>query len=699
MKPTKAAVKSFKQLILETGSRTLSPNLRFAETYIASGADNVIIELPSLRNTYTYNIINTDEMLGNITLKTAGGASLKGLILNTMNGNISIDPIERGATSFEMGADMKDGCFVQTVSNGRNWFIWSVSTNGTYSFGRQGSEPESGNGSSESSLPANVIVDSITATTTFPNLKARHDLEISGRAEPGSTIIISEDGGAIQPFEIQVGSDGKWSTNAVTNLINGEYSFDFIGSIGEPALNEIFADNTGALTFTTPSSFTVERGETFDFSTGAFALDPDRNPINTFTIDDSGYNTNLTHGATFDIVYSFTYNSQTYTRTVSGTVEDTAGPEAPVSNPSTITGNTFAIDGTAEPGSTVAIYFDGIKQGEVTADPVTGAWEFEKELTAPQTFEVTTEATDTQGNVGDESAPETVEFSPNYPEVTLELVNATHNVWTNVANPIQFSGTTDVGATVTVYNGSQPATLASGPTYDGLGGWTATINVADESTTTLTAIASLNGYSSNGSSSPRTAMVDRIAPVVTITGGAQTVYLGDIGTSNDLGATATDFSTVTVESNWETQVDATEGVKTVTYTATDAAGNTSTETREVTVTTEVVVPSIIFVVDNGDGTATITGTVSGQYADNLTVQILIDGLDDGAPVSVSGGEFTYTTTVLAANTYVVTAITINSIGEESDPSSEQSIEIQAVDEIAPVITITNNADNSTITNT
>lgn len=684
MKSAKPSYKSFKNLISKTDSNSsLSPDKDFGVTIIPIGDENRFIALPRLKDTYTFNIINAAEMTGNITLRTSRGASLKGLILNTMNGNISIDPIDRGATSFEMGADMKDGCFVQTVSNGRNWFIWSVSTNGTYSFSRQGSESESGNESSESSLSANVIVDSLTATTTFPNLQARHDLEISGRAEPGSTITISEDGGAIQPFTIQVASDGTWSTNAITNLSNGSYSFDFIGSVGNSALNEIFADNTGALTFTTPSSFTVERGETFDFSTGAFALDPDGNQINTFTIDDSAYNTNLTHGATFDIVYSFTYNSQTYTRTVSGTVEDTAGPEAPVSNPSTINGNTFAIDGTTEPGSTVAIYFDGVLQGEVTADPVTGAWEFEKELTAPQTFSVTTEATDTQGNVGDESDPVTVEFNPTYPEVTLELVNAAHNVWTNVENPIQISGTTDVGATVTVYNGSQLATLTSGPTYDGSGGWTAAMNVADESITTLTAIASLNGYSSNGSSSPRTARVDRVAPTITLTGAAQTVYLGDIGETNDEGFSVNDnvsglginSGAGSQSSDWSTVVVDSEGTYTVTYNATDAAGNSATsETRDVTVTTEVIVPTNLVAVDNGDGTVTLTGDVLGTYADNLQVKINVidsDGLEavyqqSSSDVSfdVTSGSFT-AIMILDADTYTFEAQTINSIGEAS----------------------------------
>ena len=681
MKTGKAAVRSFKNLISKTrANKRLSPNTNFGETLVPIGPSDLFIELPTLRNTYTYNIINTAEMIGNITLKTSKGASLKGLILNTMNGNISIDPIGRGVTSFEIGSDVKDGCFVQTISNGDKWFIWSVSTNGTLSFSREGAPSESGDGSSESTLPVNVIVDSITAETTFPDLQASHDLLISGRAEPGSTITISEDNGAIQPFTVQVASDGTWSTNAITNLSNGSYSFDFVGSVGEPALNQIFADNTGALTFTTPSSFTVERGESFNFSTGAFALDPSGNQIATFFIDDSDYDTNLAHGETFVVVYSFTYNSQTYTRTVSGTVVDTAGPEAPVNNPPTINGNTFAIDGTAEPGSTVSVYFGGGLQGTTTADPVTGDWSFEKELTFNQTIEVTTQATDAQGNIGDESDPVAVVFSPDYPTVTLEMLNANHNGWTNVANPIQIAGKTNVGAAVTVYNGSQLATLASGPTVDGAGNWTATMNVANESITILTAKASLNGYSSNGSSSPRTALVDREVPTIQDTPLQDiTVYLGDIGADNDNIPTATDFSPVTVTSDWDEQVDATESAKTVAYTATDAAGNTSTATRVVNVTTQVIVPVIDTLTDNGDGTVTVEGTVAGSYADNLTVQVLVDNLDDGAPVSVENGLFNHRTTNLGSGTFAITAISVNSIGEESSLSNEETITLSVVD--------------------
>lgn len=62
------------------------------------------------------------------------------------------------------------------------------------------------------------------------------------------------------------------------------------------------------------------------------------------------------------------------------------------------------INGTAEPGSTVTIYANGVELGTADADPVTGAWTFE-----PATplelgpYSLTATATDAAGNIGPES--------------------------------------------------------------------------------------------------------------------------------------------------------------------------------------------------------------------------------------------------------------------------------------------------------
>src|SRR6056300_1418861 len=562
MKSTKTAVKSFKNLISKTqASKKLVPNQNFGETVIPLGSDDLFVELPNLSNTYTYNIINTAEMLGNITLRTTGGASLKGLILNNVGGTLNIEPIPQGATAFEMASDVKDGCFVQTVSNGNEWFIWSVATHGSLGISQVGGSTGGVTGGGTTSGPQTptgtvttvidpVLVDSVVPTTTFPapSLEARHSLEISGRAQPNTTIAVSEDNGAIQTITgIPVDSNGDWGPITIPNLESGTYSFDFIdesSNPGDPALGETFADNTGALTFVTPSSFTVERGTSFDFTAGAYATDPSGNQIASFNTDASDYTINRTHGETFDIVYSFSYNGTPYTRTVSGVVDDTIAPAKPTISSATFDSvniNDFTATGAAEDGSTVEIFFDGVSQGTVTS--IGGTWTFNKTFVFNQTFDITVQAVDNAGNVSEESDPTSVVYSPpTLARPTLTINNAPTNTWTNQGNPIQISVTATAGSAIVIKDGNQVVTPVSGPTYNG-SSWDDEINVANESNSSLTAEVSEVGFNSPSPSTTKTLLVDRVPPAISGTPlGDLTVYLGNIGTNNDSIPTATDFS-------------------------------------------------------------------------------------------------------------------------------------------------------------
>ena len=715
MKSTKAVHKSYLKLVNKISfDRTLVPNQNHGETVIPIGSDDLFVQLPSLSATYTYNIINTDEMTGAITLKTSGGASLKGLTLNHIGGTLSITPVPQGTTSFEMGSDVKDGCFIQTLSNGNNWFIWSVATHGTLGIGQVGGNfggPQVSTGT-VTQIPAAVEV-TMTSETTFPAplLEARHQLTIQGKGEPGTTIQVSEDNGAIQTItDIPVDSIGDWGPITIPELLeNGNYSFDFIdesSNPGAPVENELFSDNTGALIFTTPNSFTIEQGQAFDFTAGAYAKDPSGNLITPFNTDDSAYNTGLAHNATFDIVYSFTHNATPYTRTISGVVKDTIAPAKPTIASATFDAvniNDFTATGNAEDGSTVEIFFDGASQGTVTATG--GTWTFTKTFTFLQTFNITAQATDAQNNVSEESDPTSVVYNPpTLARPTLAIDNAPANTWSNQTNPIQISGTTDAGSTIVIKSGNQTVTPQSGPTYVGAD-WSATINVANESNSSLTVEASQASFNSPSPSITKTLLIDRVAPVISGTPlGALTVYLGNIGTNNDNIPTATDFSSATVTSDWTTQVDATEGAKTVTYTATDAASNSATTTRTVNVSTEVIVPENLTVA-TGVGTATISGVVSGTYADNLVVKIYVtdgNGLEtvyqeSGTDVEfpVNSGAFSAPLT-LSADDYTFHATTVNSEDEESSPSQETSqVTIAAAsDTEIPVITLLGNTSES-----
>ena len=727
MKSQKAAVRSFKNLVVKTNSsQTINPNTTFGVTIIPEGNSNVFVALPNLQNTYTYNIINTDEMSGNITLNTSAGASLRGLILNTVGG-LSIDTIEVGTASITMESDNADGSYISLLSNGNYWYMWSIVSGGSISIGNVSGDIV---GLTPSNIVtyANVTVNANPVDTVSfpaPQLVARHVLTYQGTAEANATITITtvatNGGTAVNDFTVTADAIGEWSAS-FSDILNGTYKFTFtdlgapIGAGVVSATSDVEEKNDGPLSFTTPTSFDLDPGEVFDFTANVSAAEPDGTPIAVITV--SSDFTGKTHGQTFDIVYSFTYLGTPYSRTVSGLVADDTPPSKPVILTATFDAvnlDELTVTGTTDIGTTLKLYKDSVYLGEATVDGA-GDWTFTTTIVFNQTFNLTAQANDSATPIaGDNrSFPNYSALSdpfaaslntPTLVRPTLLVTDQLNAVFTNAANNFTLTGTTAIGSTITLFNGSTQITPVLGPIVDVAGDWEATITALPESINSLTAKATKAGSNEN-TSSAFSLKVDRVAPVINNNQplGALTVYLGGIGANNDSVPTATDFSSATVTSDWATQVDATEGVKTVTYTATDAASNSATTTRTVNVSTEVIVPENLTVA-TGVGTATISGVVSGTYAGNLVVKIYVtdgNGLEtvyqeSGTDVEfpVNSGVFSASLT-LSADDYTFHATTVNSEDEESSPSQETSqVTIAAApDTVIPVITLLGNASES-----
>lgn len=719
MKSSRPVVKSSRMKVVNPSANdALTPNTRHGETLIPEGTADVGINLPALNNTYTYNIINTDKMSGNITLKTSGGGSMIGLMLHNAGG-ISIEPIVSTTSEVTIDSNVKDGAFIQTLSNGNNWYVWSVATGGTVSTKSTGI-----NGTFTQTIVRSFAdVSNVTITSDIRFVgpigqEARHDLIFSGEGDPGAFLTISEttgnsDAAAVLPITIPIANDGTWSldkTILATNLPNGSYKFDFTPTRGNGVSGKTFTKNTGAIAFNVPSAFSPDPAEVVDFAAGASAVKPDGTPI-TVTVDSTAWNSSLVHGDTFSIIYSITdaavNGGVTVSQTVSGEIVDDTPPAAPVISAASIANiNELSANGTAEPGKTITLFQDSLALSPtVTSHASTGAWSIGP-ITLSLNSNFTLKAQASEPGVGNPNRSAFGEYSPafNYvqPQVTkptLTIDGETKSTWSNTAGTLTLRGTTEAGSTIAITANGQAVSPASGPTVVGTD-WTATLTVANESQTNFKATATLANHLSN-ESDPYGLLIDRVAPAITLTGGVQTVGLPNVGSSNDLGFSASDSSSgvATSTSNWDTQVSTTaEGTYTVTYNADDVAGNSATPvTRDVTVTTEVIIPVITNVTVNGDGTFTVTGTVTGTYADNLTVQVTIDGSNSGSPVAVSSGAFTHTTSAQSPGTYAFKARSINSATDESTLSFAQSATIAVPDITAPAIVIKNDADNSVIT--
>ena len=180
-------------------------------------------------------------------------------------------------------------------------------------------------------------------------------------------------------------------------------------------------------------------------------------------------------------------------------------------------------------------------------------------------YSFTVTASDAAGNT---SAATTVTFSITDVDDTAPVITVTGD------NPatVELGATyTDTGATATDLSGAITVTSTSTVDTSTVGSYTVTYSATDAAGNAATQVT-------------RTVnVVDTTAPVITVTGAnPATVELG--ASYTDTGATATDLSGAITVTSTSTVDTSTVGSYTVTYSATDAAGNAATQvTRTVNV--------------------------------------------------------------------------------------------------------------------
>jgi len=177
--------------------------------------------------------------------------------------------------------------------------------------------------------------------------------------------------------------------------------------------------------------------------------------------------------------------------------------------------------------------------------------------------------------------------------------------------------------------------------------------------------------SGNTGTATRTVHVtDTTAPTVSVTGGTVTVECH--GSYSESGATASDSCAGSLSVSTSGSVDAnTVGDYTVTYSATDASGNSATATRTVHVT------------DTTSATVTVTGSTT------VTVECHTSYSEDGATASdgCTGSLSVTTTGSVDANTvgdYTVTYSATDASGNTADATRT----VHVTDTTAPSVTVT-----------
>ncbi len=275
------------------------------------------------------------------------------------------------------------------------------------------------------------------------------------------------------------------------------------------------------------------------------------------------------------------------------------------------------------------------------------------------TYTITYSAQDIAGNVA-ATATRTVIVV----DTTATLIHVTCTYPVTLECTASASSYVDAGATATD-NVAAPVTVIS----------TGTVNTHVVGSYTITYTATDLAGNSAATTTRTVNVVDTTAPVIHITGANPIIFTIN-NPYTELGATAADLVDGAITATSSGTVDtATLGSYTVTYTATDLAGNSASSTRTV-----MVIPP-----DTTAPVITLLGTTP------VTVEGGSTYTDAGATASdnVNGNMTSAIVTVNPVNTHVVApyTVTYNVTDGAGNPATEVTRTVNVVDTTAPVITL------------
>ncbi len=516
-----------------------------------------------------------------------------------------------------------------------------------------------------------TTVDGVAPATPTVNLS--NGSSLSGTAEPGSTVILT-DGNGNPIAEVTADGSGNWTYTPSTPIANGTVvnvvAQDAAGN-SSPGASVTVDSQAPAAPVLNPSNGTTLSG-TAEPGATVTLTDGNGNPIGQVTADGSG-NWSFTPGtplANGTVVNATASDPTGNTSAPASTTVDSVAPAAPVVNPS----NGAEISGTAEPGATVTLTDgSGNPIGQVTADG-SGNWSFTPSTPLADGTVVNATATDPAGNTGGQGSTTVDAIAPATPTV-------------NLSNGSSLSGTAEPGSTVILTDGN--GNPIAEVTADGSGNWTYTPSTPIANGTVVNVVAE---DAAGNSSPPATVTVDSSAPPapvinpsngVVISGTAEagaTVTLTDAG-GNPIGQVTADGS-----GNWSfTPGTPLANGTVIVATATDPTGNTGPQAAT---TVDAVAPPAP-VIDPSNGT-----TISGTAEAGAKV-ILTDG--NGNPIGETtadgSGNWTFTPATPLANGTVVNAVAQDPAGNTGPQGST------TVDAVAPNTPVVNPSNGNLLNGT
>ncbi len=509
-----------------------------------------------------------------------------------------------------------------------------------------------------------TTVDGVAPTTPTVNLS--NGSSLSGTAEPGSTVILT-DGNGNPIAEVTADGSGNWTYTPSTPIANGTVvnvvAQDASGNSSPPATVTVDSSAPPAPVIN-PSNGVVISG-TAEAGATVTLTDAGGNPIGQVTADGSG-NWSFTPGtplANGTVIVATATDPTGNTGPQAATTVDAVAPPAPVIDPS----NGTTISGTAEAGAKVILTDgNGNPIGETTADG-SGNWSFTPGTPLANGTVVNAVAQDPAGNTGPQGSTTVDAVAPNTPVV-------------NPSNGNLLNGTAEPGSTVTLTDGN--GNPIGQTTADGSGNWSFTPGSQLPNGTVVNVTAS---DAAGNTSLPATTTVDSSLPSIpqvdpsngsVISGTADagnTIIITD-GNGNPIGQVTADGS-----GNWSF----TPGIPLPDGTVVNvvARSPSNVDSAPAVITVDGVAPAAP-VIDPSNGTE-----ISGTAEAGATV-ILTDGGGNpiGQATADGSGNWTFTPGTPLANGTVINAVAQDPAGNTSGPAS---VTVDAIAPPAPVINPSN----------
>jgi hypothetical protein len=615
----------------------------------------------------------------------------------------------------------------------------NTSTAGTYNF------------SLDTVAPNMPTVTGFSDDSGTPNDKKSKDTtpEFRGTAEANSVVVLTDNGTFLG--SVTADSTGLWtvtsaeltaqglhtisvaSTDAAGNTSTGttQFTLDTVapttpslgavrdaGGLVENGMTNsdfpVFTGTADAGSQVTISEGVDSLGSTVANNAGLWtvtASSPFAEGLHTVTISATDAAGNISAGAATSLTVDMTAPSVT----VASTISDDTGASTTdgLTNDKTPT-----FTGTAEAGSQVTLNDNGTIVATVTADGA-GLWTATTtELTAQGLHTITVTATDAAGNTGSVSTGFTLDSV--MATVTVSSfgddtgVSTTDKI-TSDTTPT-FNGTAEANSIVTL---TDNGTFLGSATADSNGLWTVTSTaLADQGAHTITVTAA--DAAGNTSSVNTGLTLDSVAPSVTV---ASTIS-GDTGASTTDGLTSDKTPTFNGTAEAGSQVTLTDngvviatvtadgaglwtatsnveltaqGLHTITVTAADTAGNTSSVNTGFTLDT--VVPGVTVNGAIGDDTGAsttdkitsdTTPTFTGTAEANSQVTLTDNGTVVATVTADGGGLWTATTTELTAQgLHTITVTATDAAGNTGSVSTGFSL-----DSVVPTVTIASFGDDT-----